>query len=269
MYNVGCVGTANAISAGWGNLGGGLTHIAMPALFDALVHTYGHKPAQAWRLAFYLPGTLHLVMGLMVFLFGQDMPEGRTVTVRQADARSVKGDVGWPAWRAAIFNYRTWILTAVYGATFGVEIAVDNVLSKYFQNHFSLSQSVGGGIASISGLLNIVSRPSGGVVSDLVSSRFGHRARVSWLFTTAFLGGLFMLLFGVLPTLPVAIVLMVLYSLTYEQACGATYSLAPFVSNRSPGLVSGFVSAGGTAGAALWNGFVFRDQTQKGYRNMG
>lgn len=141
--------------------------------------------------------------------------------------------------------------------------------NRYFQNHFSLSQSVGGGIASVSGLLNVVSRPSGGVVSDLASARFGHRARVTWLFATAFFGGLFMLLFGVLPTLPVAIVLMILYSFAYEQACGATYSLVPFVSNRSPGLVSGFVSAGGTAGAALWNGFVFRDQSQQGYRNMG
>ena len=192
-----------------------------------------------------------------------------TITPHFHFSSSVGGDVGWPAWRAAILNYRTWILTLVYGATFGVEIAVDNVLSKYFQNHFSLSQTLGGGIAAVSGLLNIVSRPSGGVVSDLASAQFGHRARITWLFATAFLGGLFMLLFGILPGLPTAIALMVLYSFAYEQACGATYALVPFVSNRSPGLVSGFVSAGGTAGAAIWNGFVFRSQTQQGYRNMG
>ena len=289
----------------------------MPMFYDALIKHYGHTPVTAWRYAFYLPGALHLFMGLAVMLFGQDMPEGRTAAVRKADNRcvggvgggvgsalflsrpptrlpllhhhpcppshhhpppppplpifssSVGGDVGWPAWRAAILNYRTWILTAVYGATFGVEIAVDNVLSKYFQNHFSLSQTLGGGIAAVSGLLNAVSRPSGGVVSDLASAQFGHRARITWLFTTAFCGGLFMLLFGVLPGLPTAVALMVLYSFAYEQACGATYALVPFVSNRSPGLVSGFVSAGGTAGAAIWNGFVFRSQTQQGYRNMG
>lgn len=130
MYNVGVVGTANAIAAGWGNLGGGLTHIAMPLFFDALVHTYGHKPNAAWRLAFFLPGALHLFMGLIVFLFGQDMPEGRTAAVRKTDNRTVGGDVGWPAWRAAVLNYRTPILLIVYGATFGVEISVDNVLSK-------------------------------------------------------------------------------------------------------------------------------------------
>jgi len=202
-------------------LGGGLTHIAMPLFFDALVKNYGHSPQQAWRLAFYLPGALHLFMGAAVMLLGQDMPDGRTEAVRVADGRSVKGDVGWPAWRAAVLNYRTWILTLVYAVTFGVEIAVDNVLSKYFQNHFSLTQTVGGGIAAVSGLLNIVSRPSGGVVSDLVSARHGHRARVTWLFVSAFLGGLFMLLFGALPVgLPAGIVLMVLYSFLYEQGEG-------------------------------------------------
>ena len=205
---------------------------------------------------------------LHFFFCRRFLPTGPPPPPPLLSSSSVGGDVGWPAWRAAILNYRTWILTIVYGATFGVEIAVDNVLSKYFQNHFNLSQTLGGGIAAVSGLLNVVSRPSGGVVSDLASAQFGHRARVHWLFATTFFGGLFMLLFGVLPGLPVAIALMVLYSFAYEQACGATYALVPFVSNRSPGLVSGFVSAGGTAGAAIWNGFVFRSQKQDGYRNM-
>lgn len=107
------------------------------------------------------------------------------------------------------------------------------------------------------------------MLSDLLSARFGHRSRITWLFAAAFFGGLFMLVFGLVPSLPAAIALMVFFSFLYEQACGATYSLVPFVSNRSPGLVSGFVSAGGTAGAAIWNGQIFRSQTQKDYRNMG
>ena len=154
-------------------------------------------------------------------------------------------------------------------------------LPAFLKSHLSLSpslpttkknnssQPVGGGIASISGLLNVVSRPSGGIFSDLLSARFGHRSRIMWLLAVAFGGGLCMLVFGLVPSLPAAIVLMVAFSTLYEQACGATYSLVPFVSNRSPGLVSGFVSAGGTAGAAIWNGQVFRSQTQKDYRNMG
>ena len=137
------------------------------------------------------------------------------------------------------------------------------MLSKYFQNHFKLSQTVGGGIASVSGLLNLFSRPSGGVFSDALSARFGHRHRITWLFGTTLAAGICMILFGALPLgLAPATVLMVLFSIFYEQACGATYALVPFVSNRSPGLVSGFVSSGGTAGAALWNGVVFKSQAQ-------
>ena len=91
-------------------------------------------------------------------------------------------------------------------------------LPTFLQNHFNISQTLGGGIASISGLLNLVSRPSGGVVSDLVSARFGHRARITWLFVAAFGGGLFMLLFGALPiSLAVGTVLMIIFSFLYEQ----------------------------------------------------
>jgi MFS transporter, NNP family, nitrate/nitrite transporter len=143
------------------------------------------------------------------------------------------------------------------------EIAVDNVLSKYYQNHFKLSQTVGGGLASVSGLLNLFSRPSGGIFSDALSARFGHRSRISWLFVTSLAAGVCMMLFGGLPLgVAPATVLMVLFSIFYEQACGATYALVPFVSNRSPGLVSGFVSSGGTAGAAIWNGVIFKSQEQ-------
>lgn len=241
--------------------GGGLTHIIMPLFFDALVKM-GYPKFTSWRLAFYMPAAMHIFAGAIIFLFGQDMPAGRTAAVRKA--KNVKtNDMSWPAWRAALLNYRTWALTAVYAVTFGVEIAVDNVLSKYYQNHFKLSQTVGGGIASVSGLLNLFSRPSGGVFSDVLSNRYGHRHRITWLFVTSALAGVCMILFGALPLgLAPATVLMVLYSIFYEQACGATYALVPFVSNRSPGLVSGFVSSGGTAGAALWNGLIFKSQAQ-------
>lgn len=140
--SVAVVGTAGAIVGGWGNLGGGLTHIAMP-LFDKALIARGYKPNEAWRLAFYLPGAMHIFAGLLVFFFGQDMPDGSKLAVRKADAAAGKGitartDVGWASWRAAILNYRTWVLTLIYAVTFGVEISVDNVLSRYFQTQFKL-----------------------------------------------------------------------------------------------------------------------------------
>ena len=114
-------------------------------LFDKALIARGYAPTVAWRMSFYLPGAMHIFAGILVFFFGQDMPEGSKLAVRKADAAAGKGaavsartDVGWASWRAAILNYRTWVLTLVYAVTFGVEISVDNVLSRYFQTQFKL-----------------------------------------------------------------------------------------------------------------------------------
>ena len=96
--------------------GGGLTHIIMPLFFDALVKL-GHPKFTAWRLAFYMPAAMHVLSGILIFLFGQDTPAGRTAAVRKA--AGLKNDMSWPSWRAAVLNYRTWALTAVYAVTFG------------------------------------------------------------------------------------------------------------------------------------------------------
>ena len=114
-------------------------------LFDKALIARGYKPDIAWRYSFFLPASMHILAGLLIFFFGQDMPDGSKLAVRKADAAAGKGtalnartDVGWASWRAAVLNYRTWMLTLVYAVTFGVEISVDNVLSRYFQTQFKL-----------------------------------------------------------------------------------------------------------------------------------
>lgn len=114
-------------------------------LFDKALIARGYNPDIAWRYSFFLPASMHILAGLLIFFFGQDMPDGAKLAVRKADAGAGKGtalnartDVGWASWRAAVLNYRTWMLTLVYAVTFGVEISVDNVLSRYFQTQFKL-----------------------------------------------------------------------------------------------------------------------------------
>ena len=51
MFAPNVVGTANATSAGWGNLGGGVTQLAMPALFAFFVAVMGLSEAIGWRAA--------------------------------------------------------------------------------------------------------------------------------------------------------------------------------------------------------------------------
>src|SRR6187549_3383961 len=47
MFAPNVVGTANAMTAGWGNLGGGVTQMVMPLLFGGLVGL-GYVQSEAW-----------------------------------------------------------------------------------------------------------------------------------------------------------------------------------------------------------------------------
>ena len=52
MFAPNCVGTANATSAGWGNLGGGVTNMVMPLVFAAFIGLgirIGGTSAGGWR----------------------------------------------------------------------------------------------------------------------------------------------------------------------------------------------------------------------------
>jgi NNP family nitrate/nitrite transporter-like MFS transporter len=70
------VGTANALAGGWGNAGGGITYFIMPAVFDSLVHRWGHSPDQAWRITFVVPLVCLITCGIGLLLLCEDTPMG-------------------------------------------------------------------------------------------------------------------------------------------------------------------------------------------------
>src|SRR5690606_31588911 len=68
MFAPKIVGTANALSAGWGNLGGGVTQMVMPLLFSAFVGL-GYLDSSAWRLAMVVPGAALFIMAFVYYFF--------------------------------------------------------------------------------------------------------------------------------------------------------------------------------------------------------
>jgi NNP family nitrate/nitrite transporter-like MFS transporter len=76
FFDKNIVGTANALSGGWGNAGGGITYFIMPAVFDSLVAAQGMTPSTAWRVTFVVPLICLITCALGMVFLCPDTPLG-------------------------------------------------------------------------------------------------------------------------------------------------------------------------------------------------
>jgi MFS transporter, NNP family, nitrate/nitrite transporter len=77
FFDKNIVGTSNAIIAGFGNAGGGVTYFLMPTIYDSLVADQGYSPHVAWRITFIVPGVVILTVAAGLFFLCQDTPTGK------------------------------------------------------------------------------------------------------------------------------------------------------------------------------------------------
>lgn len=269
MFNSKIVGLANGTAAGWGNLGGGAIQLIMPLLFSLITDVIGVPDYIGWRLSFFIPATAQLITGLLVLFFGQDCPDGQYLDMVKKGTR--KMDTPLNVFKNAALNYRTWVFVLTYGYCFGVELTVDNVIAEYYFDRFNLNLNTAGLIAASFGLMNIFSRPSGGILSDVAAQYFGMRGRLWSLFLLQTLGGVFCLILGYMDQLWSSVTVMLIFSYFCQAACGATFGVIPFVSRRSLGIVSGLTGAGGNAGSAITQAIFFKGaySTEDGLGYMG
>lgn len=247
MFAPTVVGTANATTAGWGNLGGGVTQLVMPLVFSGLVAA-GLTSASAWRVAMLLAGIACLIAGVLYYRFTQDTPHGNFRELRATGRLPRRAD-NRGTFRLAARDPRVWALFVIYGACFGIELTINNIGALYFADYFGMGLGTAGLIASLFGLMNIFARTLGGVFGDRFGNRYGLAGRVRWLFVTVFVEGLLLMLFSRMTAAPLAIGALVLFSLFVQMAEGATFAVVPFINRRALGSVAGIVGAGGNVGA--------------------
>lgn len=254
MFAPNVVGSANAITAGWGNMGGGATQVVMPLLFSGFL-AMGLGDFWSWRLSMFVAGLICFGTGIAYYFLTQDTPEGNFEDLDED--HPVASSSSEDSFRAACSDYRVWLLALVYGVSFGVELTMNNVLSLYFTDYFGLGLTSAGIIAGSFGLLNLFARPLGGFIGDKSAVVFGLRGRVLWLFTALMGEGLALIIFSQAGTVHTAIVTLLPMSILVMMAEGATYSVVPFVNRKALGSVAGLVGAGGNLGAVC-AGFLFK-----------
>ncbi|KAK5107176.1 hypothetical protein LTR62_001670 [Meristemomyces frigidus] len=330
FFDKNIVGTANSLTAGLGNAGGGITYFVMPAVYKALVKD-GLKSHVAWRVSFIVPGILITTVAIALVLCCPDTPTGRwadrtqaaenalrqhgvegqivdvpnsiTEEPKRSDAGSTdssepriadeekklgetrgtftdhearlepaqmldtaRGEViQKPSLKEiarVIFSPQTLVTGACYFCTFGAELSINSVLGNYYGSKFKfLGLQGAGNWAAMFGLMNVVFRPLGGIVSDLAYKRTGSVwSKKILLHSYSVLMGVCLIAVGAanpdkLYALVLPIGLVVAFFL--EGANGLNYSLVPHVHPYANGVVSGFTGACGNLGGIIF-AIVFR-----------
>jgi len=257
MFAPNIVGTANAVTGGWGNLGGGIANMVMPLIAAGFAAMGFVSDADSWRLAMMVPGAILLIMAFIYYRYTMDTPAGNFKDLKPTNEAPWKNEKG--TLTLVLRDYRVWILTLAYAACFGIEITVDNVAATFFIDRFGTGIIMAGAMAGIFGGMNIFARALGGIVSDKVGRRFGLKGKGALLGLLLVLEGIGITLFAASGSLLVAVVSMLVFALFLKMANGCTYGIVPFINTDNMGVVSGVVGAGGNIGAMLI-GFLFKSE---------
>lgn len=161
-----------------------------------------------------------------------------------------------------IASPQTLMLCAGYFCSFGGELAINSILGSYYLKNFpKLGQTQSGRWAAMFGLLNIVSRPLGGFIGDLIYkySKGNLWAKKCWIHFVGVMSGIFLIVIGKLNphNLDTMIGLVALMAIFMEAGNGANFALVPHIHPHANGILSGIVGATGNFGGIIF-AIIFR-----------
>lgn len=185
---------------------------------------------------------------------------GEMETITNARAEIIKA----PTFREAlpvIFSLQTLTLTMAYFCSFGGELALNSVLGAYYLKNFpKLGQTLSGRWASMYGLLNVITRPAGGFVGDIIYKYTKSLwLKKMWIHFVGISTGIMLIAIGIKdphhqPTMFGLIAGMAFF---HEAGNGANFALVPHVHPHANGILSGLTGAAGNLGGVIF-AIIFR-----------
>ncbi|KAL4781390.1 major facilitator superfamily domain-containing protein [Aspergillus varians] len=160
-----------------------------------------------------------------------------------------------------VFSLASLAVAVPYACSFGAELSVNSILGDYYNKNFPhMGQTQTGRWAAMFGLLNIVCRPAGGFLSDVLY----NYTKTPWAkkLLLSFLGvvmGAFMVAMGLSDPKSEATMFGLTAGLAFFlEACnGSNFALVPHVHPFANGIVSGMVGGFGNLGGIIF-AIIFR-----------
>ena len=141
------------------------------------------------------------------------------------------------------------VLCVAYFATFGSELAVVSMLPSFFADTWGLGPSLAGIAASAFAFMNLVARPIGGVMSDVLGSR---RRTLTALLVGLLVGYVLLSTMGAAWPWALAVAACMFCSFFVQSGEGAVFAIVPLVKKRVSGQVAGMAGAYGNVGAVCF-----------------
>lgn len=151
------------------------------------------------------------------------------------------------------------ILDWAYFVTFGTELAVVSMLAMFYVEWFGVPKVTAALLAGIYPFINLVARPGGGWVSDIVGRK------LTLIIVFAGITAAFLVLGMVDKSWPVWLVVAVTIvgGIFSKAGSGAVYAMVPLIQRRMTGQIAGMAGAFGNVGAVTFltvNSLVSYDQ---------
>jgi MFS transporter, NNP family, nitrate/nitrite transporter len=202
----------------------------------------------AWRLAqpalkFLNPSQMYLLWVLLAGLYAYQSYQAWIVNRDLLIGKKQYGSTERYAFRQVA------LLELTYVTNFGSELAAVSMLPAFFEKTFGLEHVAAGMIAAVYPFMNLISRPSGGIISDKLGSR-----KWTMTFISIGIGVGYLMAYSIQKSWPIPLAIAAtMFAAFFAQAgCGATYGIVPLIKKEATGQIAGNVGAYGNFGGVVY-----------------